>query len=225
MKDAKFPFAIAWIEEMAEFKTEDEVKTITNSLLRGELDKGVFYKFFYSYNPPKRKQSWVNKKNETITLAKNTIVHPSTYLHNPYISKEFKAEALATKERNEKRYKSEYLGEAIGSGVAPFENLEFRTITDEEIASFDNIRQGNDFGYANDPDAFVHWHYDKTRRIIYAMDEIYEVKFSNRKLAERLIDREYHTTITVVDSSEPKSRDELEEHGVKVKAAKKAQIQ
>ena len=47
LKDSRFPFAIGWIEELAEFKTEDEVKTITNSLLRGELADGLFYKFFY----------------------------------------------------------------------------------------------------------------------------------------------------------------------------------
>lgn len=57
LKDSRFPFAIGWIEELAEFKTEDEVKTITNSLLRGELGDDLFYKFFYTYNPPKRKQS------------------------------------------------------------------------------------------------------------------------------------------------------------------------
>ena len=62
LKDSRFPFSIMWIEELAEFKTEDEVTTITNSMLRGELDDGLFYKFFFSYNPPKRKQSWVNKK-------------------------------------------------------------------------------------------------------------------------------------------------------------------
>src|SRR5699024_1674252 len=93
LKDSKFPFAIAWIEELAEFKTEDEVKTVTNSLLRGELDDGLFYKFFYSYNPPKRRSSWVNKKYETVTLPQNTYVHHSTYLDNPYISKEFIEEA------------------------------------------------------------------------------------------------------------------------------------
>ena len=41
LKDSRFPFAIGWIEELAEFKTEDEVKTITNSLLRGELADGL----------------------------------------------------------------------------------------------------------------------------------------------------------------------------------------
>lgn len=42
LKSANYPFAIAWIEELAEFKTEDEVTTITNSLLRGELGDGLF---------------------------------------------------------------------------------------------------------------------------------------------------------------------------------------
>ena len=209
LKDSRFPFAIGWIEELAEFKTEDEVKTITNSLLRGELADGLFYKFFYSYNPPKRKQSWVNKKYESVIQPPNTHVHHSTYLDNPYISQAFIEEAEATRDRSEKRYRWEYLGEAIGSGVAPFENLVFRKITDEEIARFDNIRQGNDFGYANDPLAFVRWHYDKKKRVIYAIDEIYGVKISNRELAERIREKGYQSQMITCDSAEPKSIDEL----------------
>ena len=209
LKDSRFSFAIGWIEELAEFKTEDEVKTITNSLLRGELADGLFYKFFYSYNPPKRKQSWVNKKYESVIQPPNTHVHHSTYLDNPYISQAFIEEAEATRERSEKRYRWEYLGEAIGSGVAPFENLVFRKITDEEIARFDNIRQGNDFGYANDPLAFVRWHYDKKKRVIYAIDEIYGVKISNRELAERIREKGYQSQMITCDSAEPKSIDEL----------------
>lgn len=209
LKDSRFPFAIGWIEELAEFKTEDEVKTITNSLLRGELADGLFYKFFYSYNPPKRKQSWVNKKYESVIHPPNTHVHHSTYKDNPFIAKEFIEEAEATRERSEKRYRWEYLGEAIGSGVAPFENLVFRKITDDEIARFDNIRQGNDFGYANDPLAFVRWHYDKKKRVIYAIDEIYGVKISNRELAERIREKGYQSQMITCDSAEPKSIDEL----------------
>ncbi|CIY59715.1 terminase large subunit [Streptococcus pneumoniae] len=209
LKDSRFPFAIGWIEELAEFKTEDEVKTITNSLLRGELADGLFYKFFYSYNPPKRKHSWVNKKYESRFQPENTFVHASTYKDNPFIAKEFIEEAEATRERSEKRYRWEYLGEAIGSGVAPFENLVFRKITDEEIARFDNIRQGNDFGYANDPLAFVRWHYDKKKRVIYAIDEIYGVKISNRELAERIREKGYQSQMITCDSAEPKSIDEL----------------
>jgi PBSX family phage terminase large subunit len=217
LKDARFPFAIGWIEELDEFKTEDEVTTITNSLLRGELADGLFYKFFYSYNPPKRKQSWVNKKYESSFQPKNTFVHHTTYFDNPYISKEFIEEAEATKARNEKRYRWEYLGEAIGSGVVPFDNLEVveGSITDEMIANFDNIRNGNDFGYANDPNAFVRWHYDKKKNGIYAIDEIYELKLSNRMLAKRLKEKGYQSDPIATDSAEPKSIAELnDEHGI-----------
>lgn len=209
LKDSQFPFAIGWIEELAEFKTEDEVKTITNSLLRGELDEGLFYKFFYSYNPPKRKQNWVNKKYETQFQPKNTFVHASSYLDNPYIAEQFIEEAEATKERSSRRYRWEYLGEAIGSGVVPFDNLEFRTIPDELYFNFDNIRNGLDFGYATDPLAFVRWHYDKKHNGIYAVDEFYGQKISNRKLAEWIKSRGYQDEEIYADSAEPKSIAEL----------------
>ena len=223
LKDSKFPYTLAWVEELAEFKMEDEVTTITNSLLRGELDDGLFYKFFFSYNPPKRKTNWVNKKYETQFQPDNTFVHHSTYLDNPYISKEFIKEAEGVRERNEKRYRWEYLGEAIGSGVVPFDNLEFRTITDDEYSNFDNIRNGTDFGYATDPLAFVRWHYDKKRKTIYAMDEYFGVKISNRQLAQWLHDKGYSSDEILADSAEPKSIAELKhEHQIsKIKGAKK----
>ncbi|MDC5693352.1 PBSX family phage terminase large subunit [Mammaliicoccus sciuri] len=223
LKDARFPFTIAWIEELAEFKTEDEVTTITNSLLRGELDDGLFYKFYYTYNPPKRKQSWVNKKYETSFQPDNTFVHHSTYFNNPYIAKEFIKEAEGARERNEMRYRWEYLGEAIGSGVVPFNNLQIETIPQDLYDTFDNIRNAVDFGYATDPLAFVRWHYDKKKRIIYAMDEYYGVQISNREFADWLHKNNYQSDDIYADSAEPKSIAELKkEHGIKrIKGVKK----
>ncbi|MGV3187199.1 PBSX family phage terminase large subunit [Staphylococcus chromogenes] len=223
LKDSKFPFTIAWIEELAEFKTEDEVTTITNSMLRGELDEGLFYKFFFSYNPPKRKQSWVNKKYESSFQPDNTFVHHSTYLDNPFIAKQFIDEAEAAKEGNELRYRWEYLGEAIGSGVVPFNNLQIEKIPDELFKSFDNIRNAVDFGYATDPLAFVRWHYDKKKRIIYAVDEYYGVQISNRQFGKWLWSKGYQSDDIYADSAEPKSIDELrKEHGIKrIKGVKK----
>lgn len=215
LKSSRFPYAIAWVEELAEFKTEEEIKIVTNSIVRGELPDGLFYKFFYSYNPPKRKQSWVNKKYNTALLPANTFVHHSTYLDNPWISQAFIEEAEATRQRSQRAYDWEYMGEAVGSGVSPLENLVFTTIPEDLFATFDNIRQGVDFGYANDPLAFVRWHYDKKRRRIYAMDEFYGVKISNRKLAEFIKSKRYNTTDCIADSAEPKSIDEIVyEHGV-----------
>ncbi len=237
IKDADFPLAIMWIEELAEFKNEDEVTTIENSVLREELEgkianfsmrKRVYpfdYSFYYSYNPPKRRQSWVNKKYESSFIDANTYVDHSTYLGNPHLSKKFIEEAENVKKNKPMKYRWEYLGEAIGSGVVPFDNLQIEpgSITDEMVTNFDNIRNGLDFGYATDPLAFVRWHYDKKKNGIYAIDEIYGVKMSNREFAGKARAKGYGSDEVFADSAEPKSIDELRyDQGMKkVKGVKK----
>lgn len=221
LKVSKFPVAFLWIEELAEFKTEEEVSIIENTVMRGELPKGLHYAFYYSYNPPKRRLSWVNQKYETQFLPANTYVHHSTYLDNPYISKVFIEEAEEVKKKNPQKYEWEYFGKPIGSGIVPFDNLVFRKITDDEIKRFDNIRQGIDWGYGVDPFAFVRWHYDKTRRRIYAIDEIYGVKLSNREVTEQIKKKGYNDILIIADSAEPKSIDELKQYGIRIRGAKK----
>lgn len=235
IKDAEFPLAILWIEELAEFKTEDEVTTIENSILREELEGkivseaakrkktyGFDYSFYYSYNPPKRRQAWVNSKYESAFVDENTFVDHSTYLDNPHLSKKFVEEAENVKKNKPLKYDWEYMGKAIGSGVVPFDNLRIETIPDELFDTFDNIRQGNDFGYGPDPLSFVRWHYDKTRNTIYAMDEIYDHKVSNRALAAKIKSKGYDSHRIICDSAEPKSIDELRiDYGLKVIGAKK----
>lgn len=221
IKSSRFAIALLWIEELTEFHTEDEVSTIVNSIVRGELENGLKYKIFFSYNPPKRKQSWVNKKFESNFLPANTYVHHSTYLTNPHLSRALIEEAEEVKNKNPFKYEWEYLGKPIGSGVVPFNNLTFRTITEDELASFDNIRQGVDWGYGADPVSFTRWHYDKTRRRLYCLAEIYGVKISNRQLAEEIKQRGFHVVTSTADSAEPKSIDEVRSYNVKIKGAKK----
>lgn len=228
IKDADFPLAIMWIEELAEFKNEDEVTTVENSVLREELEGKIIneskrkkaypfdYSFYYTYNPPKRRQSWVNKKYESSFISDNTYVHHSTYLENPYLSKKFVEEAENVRQSKPLKYRWEYLGEAIGSGVVPFDNLQVKkgSITDEMVANFDNIRQGLDYGYATDPLAFVRWHYDKKRNSIYAIDELYEVKCSNRRAAQWIKSKRYDYQ-DIIAEVEPKSNAEMRnEHDI-----------
>ena len=220
-KTSDYPTTDLWFEECEEFKQEDEITTILNSFLRAELPEGLLYKFFFSYNPPKRKQSWLNKKYETQFQPKHNYVHHSTYLTNPFVSDFFRAEAEHVKQVNPKKYRWEYLGEAIGGGVVPFENLNFRKITMEELVTFDNTRQGVDWGYAADPLSYVRLHYDKTRRRIFIFDEIHGVKMSNRVFSQNVVSRDCHTFLTLADSAEPKSIDECREHGLYIAGAKK----
>lgn len=221
IKTSKHPIAILWIEELDEFKTEEEVDVIVNSVLRAELPAGADYSIFYSYNPPKRKQNWVNKKYNTQFIAQNTYIHHSDYRDNPHVSDAFKQEAAEAEQRNIHKYKWVYLGEPIGGGVVPFDNLNFRKITDTEMAAFDNIRQGIDWGYAAEPFAFLRKHYDRTRRILYFIDEIHGVKMSNREAAQEIIKRGYNNELIIADSAEPKSIAEMETYGINIQGARK----
>jgi PBSX family phage terminase large subunit len=221
IKISRFPITDLWVEELAEFKSEDEVDTIVKSVLRAELPPGLKYSIYFSYNPPKRKQNWVNKKYNTQFLPSNTLVHHSTYLDNPFVSQSFLEEAEEDKRRNEHKYRWIYLGEPIGGGVVPFSNLAFRPITDEEVRSFDNIRQGIDWGYAADPFAFVRLHYDKRRRRLFFIGEIYEIKLSNREAALRIISNGWNDVPITADSAEPKSIAEMKTYGIKISGAKK----
>ena len=91
-----------------------------------------------------------------------------------------------------------------------------QAISDEFVDNVDNIRNAVDFGYATDPLAFVRWHYDKKKNGIYAIDEYYGQKISNRQLAKWLHDKGYQSDYIFADSAEPKSIAELrDDHGIK----------
>ena len=219
--DSTYPIACYWFEELAEFKSEDEVEVVLDSVYRGELKDNLKYKGFFSYNPPKMKHNWVNKKyNYTFKDEEETFVHHSTYLDNPYISEDFKKRALAVKIKNEMKYRHTYMGEPIGNGIVPFANLEIRAITNEEIKGLDRFRNGVDWGYGVDPMAFVRWGYDKKRKIIYALDELFGVGIKNRELANYILSKNYDE-IVVCDSAERKSIDEVKEYDISAWGAKK----
>lgn len=220
IKEAQFPVARYWFEELAEFKNEDEVETVLNSIFRGKLEKGLIYKGFFSYNPPKMKHNWVNKKYNYSFIENNVYVHHSTYLENPHISEEFIKEAEAVKTKDETKYRLVYMGEPIGNGLVPFPNLEIREIEATEIAGLEKFRNGVDWGYGVDPLAFVRWGYDKKKGIIYALDEYYGVGLKNRNLANYILSKGYDELV-MCDSAEPKSIDELKEYDISAWGAKK----
>ena len=220
IKMSDMPITDLWIEEAKEFRSEEEITTIVNSIIREELKDDLKYKVFLSYNPPKRRTHWLNKKYETQFIAKNTWVHHSSYLDNPKLSRQAIEEIEHTKEHNVQRYEWEYLGKPTGSGIVPFNNLEFREITKEELKDFDNIKQGIDWGYGVDPVCFGRMHYDKTRKKLYIFDEIYGLKVSNDELTNEILKRGY-TEETLADGAEPKSIADMNRNGVKCRSAKK----
>ena len=78
---------------------------------------------------------------------------------------------------------------------------------------FDRIKDGIDFGFAVEPSSYTQNHFDKTRRILYIFNEIYEVGLSNKKLWEKIMTKKISHSQITADSAEPKSIAELNSLG------------
>lgn len=210
-------FKYIWFEERAEFDGPEEERTILQSLMRG----GSEYFVFYSWNPPKSMNSWVNQ--DVLTERADTIVSHTDYRMVPreWLGEQFFIEAEHLKEAKPKAYEHEYLGVATGTGGAVFENVTVRTITDDEIAIFDRIKQGLDFGYGADPLAYVKMHYNSKQKRLFLFGEIYAVKLGNTKAAREI--RKYNPLNRVItaDSEEPRAIAALNELGLRIVGAKK----
>jgi phage terminase large subunit len=85
---------------------------------------------------------------------------------------------------------------------------------------FTNRRNGLDFGFSADPAAVGVSHYDRMRKVIYVYKELYETGLTNDVLAER-VKALIGSDQIVCDSAEPKSIQELCNHGVNAIGAKK----
>ncbi len=206
-----------WYEEVDEFGGMEEIRTINQSLLRGGSDFVVFY----SYNPPQSQSNWVNE--EILKQRDDRLVHHSTYLTVPpeWLGQQFLIEAEHLKNVKPMAYQHEYMGEVTGTGGEVFTNLTIREITDDEIALFDHIARGIDWGYAADPFHYTVNHYDKTRRRLYIFYEIQMLKLSNRKAAEMVKAENKRNKLIICDSAEPKSIAEMLAYNLKVLGAKK----
>lgn len=209
-------FRYLWFEELAEFPGMKSIRTIKQSVLRG-VDSAIT---LYSYNPPRSAQSWVNE--EALVPVARRLVHHSTYMDVPreWLKDAFIDEAESLRITNERAWLNEYMGEVTGSGGQVFDNLELRSITDDEIRRFGTFYNGLDFGFAVDPDAFSRWAYDRGARKLYAISEYYgsqtnidDLSGKIRALAGRELVR--------CDSADPRMISELKRRGVNAVGVKK----
>lgn len=220
IKSIKFSHGYAkyiWYEELDEFSGMEEIRMINQSLMRG----GKEFFVFYSYNPPQSMNNWVNA--EAKLTRPDRLVHHSNYLTVPreWLGEQFFIEAEHLKETKPENYKHEYLGEVTGTGGEIFTNVKIRPITDEEIKSFEVIRRGLDFGYAVDPLAYGVVAYDRKHKRLYIFHELYKVGLSNAAAIAEIKKENVNNEPIYADSSEPRTINEFNQHGLRLIGVKK----
>ena len=208
-----------WIEEATE-TDRDDVKQL-NKRLRGRAE--VPKRVTLSFNPIlqthwiyeeyfKNWQDGIWNYSDDDLLILKTI-----YKHNNFLE----ADDIKELESETDPYFHDVytLGNWGVLGAVIFKNWRVEDLT-ELKETFDNHKNGLDFGYGGDPAAVIHTHFDKTRGRIYILDEMYAHELTNDLLADQvkqMVDRQY----IVCDSAEPKSIKELNNLGVRALAAKK----
>ena len=220
LKSIKPPFGyigILWIEEEDQLNGPEEERSVKQSVLRG----GAESYFFASYNPPKSKASWVNKR--LLEVNDKRVVHTSSYLQaDPeWLGQKFLDDAAHLKEVNPAAYEHEYLGVPNGDGGNVFEYVEVRKITDEEMKRMDRIYQGVDWGWYPDQFAFLRTYYNAAQEKIYLLDELYVNKTPNEQTGQWIINHGYGDYVIICDSAEPKSVNDFRDMGLPARGAAK----
>jgi phage terminase large subunit len=228
IKVANGYFAILWVEEKTEFNPA-ELQNVKISALRG----GDTFYIFESYNPPSAARHWCNR--EANTHDPNRVVFHTTYLDIPrdWLGDAILHDMEQTRRTNKRAYENIYLGIATGTGRNIFENITLREITDEEIATFDYVYNGIDWGYYPDPFAWGRMSYDACKATLYIYDELYLLKHGNIQASNALqdylesqcLDADGHPRFNVMtdrikaDSSEPKSINDFYKWGWNIRGA------
>lgn len=234
VKSIKVPFGsigIVWFEEADQFHGMAEIRKVNQSVTRG----GNSAVRLYTFNPPRSKSCWINRHVES-GLAKDARYFSSTYLEAPaeWLGEQFITDAEHLKETDPRSYEHEYMGLAVGNGTEVFDRVTFREITDAEIASFDNLKVGQDFGWYPDPWACVMSEWRQDGRTLLSFKEDSANKLTPPQMAGRVKamltwteedgKTYYHRLRVLSDDAEPQSIAPQRDCGVDARPAGKGNM-
>lgn len=204
------------MEEASEFNLEDYTQLTLRLRDKAHKNKQIYLMF-----NPVSKANWVYK-SFFIKQPKNTVVYHTSYKDNKFLDDITKQNIEELADRNPAYYKIYALGEFATLDKLVFPKYEKRLINKEEVAHLTSYF-GLDFGYINDPSAFIHLKVDEKNKRIYFMEEYVRKGLLNDQLAEAITDLGYAKEVITADSAEKKSIEEIRRKGVaRIKAAKKA---
>ncbi|EQA7712386.1 PBSX family phage terminase large subunit [Staphylococcus pseudintermedius] len=197
------------MEEASEFTLND----YTQLTLRLRERKHKLKQIFLMFNPVS-KLNWVYKYFfEHGKPMKGVLIRQSSYKDNKFLDDMTREnlEMLAT--RNPAYYKIYALGEFATLDKLVFPKYEKRIISDKEVGHLPSYF-GLDFGYVNDPSAFIHVKIDSDNQKLYVMSEYVKKGMLNNEIAQVINDLGYSKEKITADSAEQKSIMEIKANGI-----------
>ncbi|WLD27646.1 Phage terminase large subunit [Clostridioides difficile] len=208
-----------WVEEA----TETDYKAVKqlDKRLRGKSK--VVKRLTLSFNPI-LKDHWLYTEyfdiwedDKQYVEKDNVSILKTTYKDNKFLAED---DIKALENESDKYYYEVYtLGNWGVLGAVIFKNWRVEDFSDIE-STFDNFRHGIDWGFADDPFAYVKSHYDRMRRKLYICDEIEAVGLLNREAAP-LVSKKANRDLVICDNASPKDVAEFSDLRVNAVSARK----
>ena len=195
-----------WCEECTELNQEDFDQLTLR--LRDDVPN---LQFFCSFNPVS-KTNWIFKRwFSEDAILKDTIIKKTTYKDNRFLPQSYIDTLEETIKTNPTYYKIYALGEFCSLEKLVYNNWKTMDIPDFE---YDENICGLDFGYVNDPTAFVVAKVNTATKELYIYDELYQKQMTNDQIALWIKNKGYSKEVIFADSAEPKSIDEIKRNGI-----------
>lgn len=212
-----------WIEEAYEIMSEEDFDMLDESI-RGECPAGLWKQITLTFNPWNERH-WIKGRFFDVKDDPEILAITTNYMCNEWLDEADLQVFERMKVNNPRRYKVAGLGGwGIVEGVV-YDNWTEETFTIEQIRKeHPSLKTctGLDFGYTNDPSAFVVCYLDLQSKDLFVYDEIYQTGLSNQRIAGLIKRSGYGKEKITADSAEPKSIDELHNvHNLRIKGAKK----
>ena len=190
------------MEEASEFTLDD----YTQLTLRLRDKKHPNKQIYLMFNPVS-KVNWVYNAF-FVKKPKNTVIYQTTYKDNRFLDEVTKENIEELANRNEAYYKIYALGEFATLDKLVFPKYKKQLLNKEELKQFPSYF-GLDYGFINDPSAFMHIKIDDENRRLYIVEEYVRKGLTNDKIAEAIKTLGYSKEIIRADSAEKKSNQEL----------------
>lgn len=220
----------AWFEEMYQVENEDDFDKVDMSI-RGAIPKHLFKQITCTFNPWSETH-WLNDRffkggaeNRNSLITKGLAIHKNTNdvlaMTTNFRANEFLDEAdlnvFRTMElENPKRFEVEGNGNwGICEGTV-FYRWEIREFDVNELIKSGRFETclGLDFGYTNDPTAFVASLIDAENKEIYVFDEHYEKGMFNEDIVKMIEYKGFAKSKITADSAEEKSIKWMKRNGL-----------
>ncbi|HDJ3616564.1 TPA: PBSX family phage terminase large subunit [Staphylococcus aureus] len=197
------------MEEASEFTLNDYTQLTLRLRERKHINKQIFLMF-----NPVSKLNWVYKYFfEHGEPMKNVMIRQTSYRDNKFLDEMTRQNLELLANRNPAYYKIYALGEFATLDKLVFPNYEKRLINKDELRHLPSYF-GLDFGYVNDPSAFIHSKIDVKNKKLYIIEEYVKKGMLNNEIANVIKQLGYAKEEITADSAEQKSIAEISNHDI-----------